>query len=238
MQEKPAVFIYGKVRQPPELMHYGIKGQKWGVRRFQYENGSYTTEGKERYGRGSKKENTGGRHRKAVADLDSIIDSKDPKVRSVYSDKDRKDLIDYRNKLAKKDNIPLRTSGIKTRDKKDPNARENWKVKDVSKLSDDELRKRNNRLNAERNYKESLTPQWKKTAKNWGSEALKAIFVTTLMTVAADAVRTKIQPDVKNAVNSIIDSASKKAVSVLDSSKKTAASYLAAFIMNREVNKR
>jgi len=35
------------------LAHYGIKGQKWGVRRFQYSNGSYTPEGKERYGRGS-----------------------------------------------------------------------------------------------------------------------------------------------------------------------------------------
>lgn len=31
------------------LTHYGIKGQRWGVRRFQYENGSYTPEGKERY---------------------------------------------------------------------------------------------------------------------------------------------------------------------------------------------
>ena len=40
------------------LMHYGIKGQKWGVRRFQYENGSYTPEGKERYSRsfGEKKD--------------------------------------------------------------------------------------------------------------------------------------------------------------------------------------
>ena len=41
-----------------ELMHFGIKGQKWGIRRFQYENGSYTEEGKERYGRiGSHSEN-------------------------------------------------------------------------------------------------------------------------------------------------------------------------------------
>ena len=31
------------------LSHHGIKGQKWGVRRFQYENGSYTPEGRERY---------------------------------------------------------------------------------------------------------------------------------------------------------------------------------------------
>lgn len=34
------------------LEHYGIKGQKWGTRRFQNEDGSYTAEGKERYGRG------------------------------------------------------------------------------------------------------------------------------------------------------------------------------------------
>lgn len=32
-----------------ELMHHGIKGQKWGRRRFQYEDGSLTPAGKERY---------------------------------------------------------------------------------------------------------------------------------------------------------------------------------------------
>ena len=31
------------------IMHYGILGQKWGVRRFQNPDGSYTEEGKERY---------------------------------------------------------------------------------------------------------------------------------------------------------------------------------------------
>ena len=33
-----------------ELYHHGIKGQKWGVRRFQNEDGSLTTKGKSRYG--------------------------------------------------------------------------------------------------------------------------------------------------------------------------------------------
>lgn len=32
-----------------ELYHYGIEGQKWGVRRFQNEDGSLTPAGKERY---------------------------------------------------------------------------------------------------------------------------------------------------------------------------------------------
>lgn len=31
-----------------ELQHHGIKGQKWGVRRFQNADGSLTTAGKQR----------------------------------------------------------------------------------------------------------------------------------------------------------------------------------------------
>lgn len=35
-----------------ELCHWGIKGQRWGDRRFQNEDGSWTPEGRERYGKG------------------------------------------------------------------------------------------------------------------------------------------------------------------------------------------
>lgn len=35
-----------------ELYHHGIKGQKWGVRRYQNEDGSLTSAGKQRYGKG------------------------------------------------------------------------------------------------------------------------------------------------------------------------------------------
>lgn len=31
------------------LVHHGILGQKWGVRRYQYEDGTLTSEGKKRY---------------------------------------------------------------------------------------------------------------------------------------------------------------------------------------------
>lgn len=34
-----------------ELYHHGIKGQKWGIRRYQNEDGTYTDAGNERYGR-------------------------------------------------------------------------------------------------------------------------------------------------------------------------------------------
>lgn len=35
-----------------ELYHYGIPGQKWGIRRWQNPDGSFNEEGKKRYGRG------------------------------------------------------------------------------------------------------------------------------------------------------------------------------------------
>lgn len=36
-----------------DLTHHGIKGQKWGQRRFQNEDGTWTAAGKERYGDGA-----------------------------------------------------------------------------------------------------------------------------------------------------------------------------------------
>lgn len=52
-----------------DICHYGIKGQKWGVRRFQEENGSYTAAGKERYygirGESKQKEGASGNQKTA-----------------------------------------------------------------------------------------------------------------------------------------------------------------------------
>ena len=36
-----------------ELAHHGIKGQKWGIRRFQNDDGSLTSAGKQHYGTGT-----------------------------------------------------------------------------------------------------------------------------------------------------------------------------------------
>ena len=39
-----------------ELAHHGIKGQKWGIRKYQNPDGTLTPEGRERYGVNSKQE--------------------------------------------------------------------------------------------------------------------------------------------------------------------------------------
>lgn len=41
-----------------ELCHWGIRGQKWGLRKYQNPDGTLTPEGKIRYGKGHKKQLT------------------------------------------------------------------------------------------------------------------------------------------------------------------------------------
>ena len=66
--------IYNKDEITGELYHYGIKNQKWGVRRYQNEDGSYTAEGKIRYGIGSdgKKSKEGKRIYRADKKIDRV----------------------------------------------------------------------------------------------------------------------------------------------------------------------
>lgn len=62
-----------------ELYHYGIKGQKWGIRRYQNEDGSLTEEGRRRYGNsvfisGTVKTMPGGEYERA--DLPKFVQDK------------------------------------------------------------------------------------------------------------------------------------------------------------------
>lgn len=138
MQWRNSSAFIDAARQPPELMHYGIRGQKWGVRNYQNEDGSLTPAGKQRYG--GNQNGRGG-------------------------------LFGLHKKKEKK---------------------RDWKPEDAENLSDEELRTRNNRLQAEQNYKNNMTPQWKKdakqTAKSWRNEAIKNIFIGTAVTLAAAAM--------------------------------------------------
>ena len=88
------------------LAHYGIKGQKWGVRRFQNEDGTLTAEGKKRYGES-----------------------------------------------------------------------DTWKKEDASTLSDEELNRRNSRMQRELQYKQGINNRH--PARKEALDTGKKIFVTT-----------------------------------------------------------
>lgn len=61
------------------LAHYGIKGQKHGLRRFQNEDGSYTEEGKRRYGIGD------GEQRRSDGDATSAKEQRSAKIKKALA---------------------------------------------------------------------------------------------------------------------------------------------------------
>ena len=130
------------------LAHYGIKGQKWGHRRFQNEDGSLTEEGKIRYG-----------------------------VNGNMSE------------------------------------RQKWMHDNPQDLSDDELNRRNSRMQREEQYRQNIANQdpLKKNLKSMLSDSAKKIFLATAVTaitaVVAKHYKDKAVPfimnNAKHAINSI-----------------------------------
>lgn len=110
------------------LMHYGISGQKWGIRRFQNEDRTLTEAGKERY------------------------------------NKEKKD-----KKAEKEANKPESTK---------------WRSDEAEFLSDEELNKRNSRLQREKQYRDMTKTKGKKFLEAFGKAANK-ILVGSLIGASA-----------------------------------------------------
>lgn len=84
-----------------ELYHWGIKGQKWGVRRFENADGTLTPEGRERYGSGNGQSYIGGANR-AKRETAMIDKETDPKKKSDAMQKMLDDLYEDRTERYEK----------------------------------------------------------------------------------------------------------------------------------------
>lgn len=118
------------------IQHHGIRGMKWGVRRYQNKDGSLTAEGKKRYER----DIADNRSKKKENRIDTS--SPDPK-RWVKED------IERGQRLNKAGSTMIRElSNIE----KETRPRATKKRMDLSKMTDQEMRQRINRELIERQY--------------------------------------------------------------------------------------
>ena len=119
-----------------ELQHHGIKGQKWGVRRYQNKDGTLTTAGKKRFER-DQRENAAKKKENRID-----VSTPDPS-RWAKEDLDRsKRFVDASSDLVKKAQKIEQDSSPQPKRKK----------LDLSKMSDKEMRDRINRELLERQY--------------------------------------------------------------------------------------
>ena len=84
-----------------ELRHYGVKGQKWGIRRYHNADGTLTAEGKARYyGKNGELSEEGKSARKAYADAykSEVVDLQSKMSKGAYS-KFNKAIMEYRDRL-------------------------------------------------------------------------------------------------------------------------------------------
>ena len=139
-----------------EFFHYGVQGMKWGIRRYQNDDGSLTPLGRTRYGQKAVKEyhkstkaQLAGKNKKAEKHMEKFkkIDESLPNPKS--------------DELAEK---VEKQSFFKKRNNKD-----------ARKLSDDELNSRLSRLKTESDYKKYMKSTRANEDVERGKEASKQV---------------------------------------------------------------
>lgn len=154
-----------------ELMHWGIKGMKWGVRRYQNKDGSLTPAGKKRYDKEMAKlkeeEKIAKNKLKTQAKLNKL-DEKRKEVEALKSGKP----------IAKKTQQSSRPS-----------------VKD---MSDDELRRTVNRLLMEQQYAK-LKPEQVSAGQKFVKKVMNDVVAPAATEVGKNVLKDAMTKAVKNA---------------------------------------
>lgn len=124
---------------PTYLVHHGIKDQKWGIRRFQNEDGSLTPEGRERYLKGQAKADYETKKYKANLKSKAQRDSDTRKAREV------------RNRIKENAKTARLIKRENTKTEQDGRSK-SLKFKNTKKMSDEELQTAINRLKLQSEY--------------------------------------------------------------------------------------
>lgn len=174
----------GKYKVDPELMHYGVKGMKWGVRRTPAQLGHKPDMAKryKRFKKDLEKNKLKRQAAKKKADEEKAVkkkaaqESKLAKKKAAEAKKQAK--ADAEAEAKRKENIKQAVAGKKRFDE----------------LSDDELAEATNRLRAEKEYRTLLQDTGKinkgqSAVKTFVADPAKKIFFDTSVDLAAQAFK-------------------------------------------------
>ncbi len=162
-----------------QIWHWGVKGMKWGVRRYQNADGSLTDAGKKRYDRDI---TTNAKKRKEKLSENAL---RDPN-RWVREDRERaKSVADASNQMA---------GNLKTLNDKSMRiqARRTPKM-DLSKMTDQEMREQINRAMLEKQYDDMFNPKKVYSGREAVSDTLEIAGSALAITSSALSIALAIQ---------------------------------------------
>lgn len=184
------------------LSHHGIKGQKWGFRRFQNRDGTLTPAGKKRY----------------AQEMERL--KKEEKIlKNKQRTKAQLDKLDAKRKEIEEQKKALKGKASKTDDEREipaENVRKAVGKKKIKDMTDEELKAITDRLDLERKYKEAMEKSGHKV-----KDGKK--FTTTLKDKAKEGVADAGKEIAKNAATStanLIAKAIKESISDAKKKKK------------------
>lgn len=134
---------YYITRSPDYLEHHGILGMKWGVRRYQNKDGSLTPEGRARYGDVLTKKQM----KNYIRDY-NLVTGSDKKINKKTVFKTENGMYDYKGRKIKNTNVSVENPAEEKKTDSKP--------KNENRMTDDELRAANARMQLELDYRQKM----------------------------------------------------------------------------------